>query len=130
MAGIDIFKKHSKKQEEDNYKALFREYFASMCLFAEHYLGDYEMARDAVHDVFCRLWESAVCFDGIENKKGYLYTIVRNHCLDLIKRRNVRDRYAQNNVLVEEEGETALEIEMLREEIYNLLDKAIAQLPA
>ena len=48
--------KERTKQEEEDFKTLFRDYFVSMCIFANRYLEDGEMARDVVHDVFCKLW--------------------------------------------------------------------------
>ena len=55
MGGPHVIKKRGK-QEEENFKILFRDYFVSMCVFANRYLEDGEMARDVVHDVFCGLW--------------------------------------------------------------------------
>ena len=54
MGGPHVLKKRGK-QEEENFKILFRNYFVSMCVFANRYLEDGEMARDVVHDVFCGL---------------------------------------------------------------------------
>lgn len=47
MGGPHVIKKRGK-QEEENFKILFRDYFVSMCVFANRYLEDGEMARDVV----------------------------------------------------------------------------------
>lgn len=112
---------------EERFKTLFREYFAPLCVFAHHYLTDLDIAKDAVHDVFTDLWESPEQLDNLSNVKAYLYTLVRNHCLDLLRKKNVRNKYAAD--YQEKESEEFLETEALREEIYHQLDKAINQLP-
>lgn len=116
-------------QEEERFKALFRDYFASMCVFAGRYLQDGEMARDVVHDVFCRIWENPSELIGVANVKNYLYTSVRNRCLDALRRENIHQRYLEWEQKEEKESADFFETEMLREEVYRLLDQAIGLLP-
>ena len=83
MGDPHVIKKRGKQEEED-FKILFRDYFASMCVFANRYLEDGEMARDVVHDVFCRLWENPSELVGVANVKNYLYTSVKTCCVGRI----------------------------------------------
>lgn len=117
------------KQDEESFKTLFRTYFSSMCVFAEHYLNDGEMARDVVHDVFCGVWEDLAGLGQVSNVKNYLYTTVKNRCLDIIRREHVRDRCAERLQLEMKESEEFFEGEVLREEVYRMLDDAIQLLP-
>ena len=94
MGDPHVIKKRGKQEEED-FKILFRGYFASMCVFANRYLEDGEMARDVVHDVFCRLWENPSELVGVANVKNYLYTSVKNRCLDVLRRENIHHRYVE-----------------------------------
>ena len=112
---------------EERFKTLFREYFASLCIFAHRYLDDLELSKDAVHDVFTGLWETPLQLDDLCNIRAYLYTLVRNHCLDILRKQNVRNKYAAD--YREKESTEFLETEALREEIYRRLDLAINQLP-
>lgn len=120
---------HRSGQDEEHFKVLFREYFASMCIFAERYLDDGEMAKDVVHDVFCGIWERPSELTGVSNVKNYLYTIVKNRCLDVLRRESVCHRYVERQLAEAKQSEAYFEVEVLREEVYRLLDKAIASLP-
>lgn len=128
MGGPYVIKKRGK-QEEENFKILFRDYFVSMCVFANRYLEDGEMARDVVHDVFCGLWENPSELVDVANVKNYLYTSVKNRCLDVLRRENIHHRYVEWEQENEKEREEFFEIETLREDVYRLLDQAIQLLP-
>ena len=101
MGDPHVIKKRGKQEEED-FKILFRDNFASMCVFANRYLEDGEMARDVVHDVFCGLWENPS---------------------------DIHHRYVEWEQENEKEREEFFEIETLREDVYRLLDQAIQLLP-
>lgn len=121
--------KPSHLGHEEKFKSLFREYFPSLCIFACRYLADVESAKDAVHNVFIALWESPAQMDHLYNEKGYLYTLVRNHCLDLLRKQTVRNKYSAHLNLHTKENEEYFETEALREETYRQLDQAINKLP-
>lgn len=129
MSNRQTTRKRSE-QEEEYFKILFRDYFASMCVFADRYLHDGEIARDVVHDVFCRIWENPSELTGVSNVKNYLYTSVKNRSLDVLRRENIHHRYVEWEREKEKEGEEFFESEVLREEVYCLLDRAIQLLPA
>lgn len=115
--------------QEEQFRILFKEYFASMCLFAARFLSDPELAKDAVHDVFINVWESSAQLNHLENEKGYLYTMVRNHCLDILRKQKVQKKFSESNDWTDKESDDYLEIEMMREETYRLLEQAISRLP-
>lgn len=61
----------------------FRLYYRPLCLYALHYLGDTEEVEDVVQDCFVDLWvRMKVDRTPIENVKSYMYSMVRNRCLD------------------------------------------------
>lgn len=43
-------------------------------------------AEDVVQDVFIKLWQSRDSLDGIGNPKAYCLTLVRNACIDRIRK--------------------------------------------
>lgn len=55
--------------------------------FAHRMLGDPENAKDTVQVVFCKLWENRSKLDALQSKKGYIFRIAKNTCLDKIKLR-------------------------------------------
>lgn len=60
----------------------FQQYYRPLCLYAMHYLsGDVDRAEDVVQDCFVKLWQQEV-----SNDKSFLFTAVRNACIDLLRR--------------------------------------------
>lgn len=60
----------------------FEQYYRPLCLYAMHYLGgDVDRAEDVVQDCFVKLWQQEV-----SNDKSFLFTAVRNACIDLLRR--------------------------------------------
>lgn len=49
-----------------------------------------EEAEDVVQDMYVRLWNSLDSLDLVENPKAYCVTVIRNMCLDRLRR---ADRY-------------------------------------
>jgi len=50
-------------------------------------LGSREAARDAVQQGMLKIWESRHRLEPYENKTAYVFTVVRNICLDELKRK-------------------------------------------
>ena len=62
---------------------IFRHYYRPLCLYALHYLKYLNAAEDTVQDCFVRLLERA---DETDNYRAWLYTAVRNRCIDQLRR--------------------------------------------
>lgn len=60
----------------------FEQYYRPLCIYAMHYLhGDVDRAEDVVQDCFVKLWQKEA-----DNDKAFLFTAVRNACIDLLRR--------------------------------------------
>ena len=68
-----------------NTDALFRNYYRPLCIYALHYLHDVEQVEDVVQDCFVRLLEAT---NEPQNSRAWLYTAVRNRCIDLLRQHN------------------------------------------
>ena len=61
-----------------------------MCIrdrFAESYLYDEEEAKDLVQDLFFYIWDHANTLQVATSLKAYLYTSLRNRCLNVLRDR-------------------------------------------
>ncbi len=67
------------------FEHLFRELFKPLCGFAMKYVKDLDDARDLVHEVFISLWEKMDGLPSDTNFRSYLYTAVRNRCLNHLR---------------------------------------------
>lgn len=71
---------------EDGFEVLYRREYDAMVRVAHLLLGSTELAEEAVHDGFARVYER---WDRIDEHGGYLRTCVINRCRDLQRRRRL-----------------------------------------
>ncbi|MBD0822394.1 RNA polymerase sigma factor [Aestuariibaculum marinum] len=109
--------KSLKKGDKDAFKSIFNIYFKRLCVFALKYVDDQYTAEEIVENTLLKLWQKRSKLDKVENLKSYLYTMVRNACVDYNKqdKRLIRlDIKKHENVslndafVVEEETHAAL----------------------
>lgn len=114
--------------DKQQFEALFKSHFAHLCNFARQFVLDEEVAQDIVQKVFISLWEKREDIDPKLSIKSYLFTSVRNKCLNHIRdekkyRSQVLDLdHADFEIAVEEDhfGE---------EELKQKIEAALASLP-
>lgn len=78
-------------------EVLFKRYYKPLWRFAKDMLGDSDQAEDAVQEVFGKIWEKRGSIYISSTVKGYLYTAVRNNCLNLIKT-NARKNFLEEGM--------------------------------
>lgn len=76
--------------ERDQFDILFNQYYERLVLFAESYVGDLKTAEDMVQDVFLSLL-SRTDFGDVEYTRSYLYSCVKNGCVDYLRKLKVAD---------------------------------------
>ena len=65
---------------------LFRYHYRPLCIFALHYLKDIDVSEDVVQEAFGVLWEKLSAGEKVVNQKGYLYSVVKNRSLDILRK--------------------------------------------
>lgn len=83
---------HSLAQME----LLYKKFYVRLHRYALTFLGDEDEATDVVGEVFLQIWESWQVGATINERKNiaaYLYTRVRNSCLDHLRHRKAIDNY-------------------------------------
>ena len=124
FSDIDTVKSIDKKV----FKQLFDMHFHALCSFGNHYVLDPFVVEDLVQNVFIKLWDNKKNFNRITTIKSYLYTSVKNQCLNHLKHQ-----------LVLQKKETALAFDLkhdhshdnlvVQEETFNQLFQEIKNLP-
>ena len=112
------------------FDELFREYFKPLCAYCQFKFGfDIEVAKDAVHTSFVRLLESNYQCSFDAATKTYLYRIVTNVCLDLLRHEKTKQQHLRviktNSSEADADESTVAEFKELQNDINN----AIAELP-
>lgn len=89
--------------KEKQFKALFEKYYTKLYYSSLAIVRDEDDARDIVNDVFAHIWEKHDSFEDTVNSM-YLYTSIRHRSLDHLKKKKVRDNYANNYMKNNDEG--------------------------
>ncbi|WP_046404962.1 sigma-70 family RNA polymerase sigma factor [Odoribacter sp. N15.MGS-14] len=122
-----IWLKQLEKGEDNAFQELFCLFYARLGSFACRLLDEQVMAEDVVQDVLYELWERKLHFENIWALKAYLYNMVRNRCLDVLKHRKVEERYFREQRLAE--NTEFFFHQLLEDEVYALLQEAVRSLP-
>lgn len=110
------------------FEELFHTHYASLCRFAAQYLNDRSDSEEIVQEVFVNLWQKRDSIDPAKQVKTYLFTAVRNRCLNYI-----RDRKKFRSFYLDVEVEQAFPIQdrdlLTSQEEMEMITKALEKLP-
>ncbi|MGZ5135750.1 MAG: RNA polymerase sigma-70 factor [Flavitalea sp.] len=115
--------------DDDAFEFLFKSHFVILCSYCQAKYGfNLDSAKEAVHSSFIKLWENRNSISDSASVKAYLYKIVSNTCLDLIKHKKViqlHEKYVMQHAQTTYQDLDLAEAKMLKVAI----DKAVAELP-
>lgn len=116
--------------EDRDFNWLFNEFYSLLCRFSMKYVLDKVVAEDIVQDLFLHLWEIRERLTSITNIKSYLYSSVKNRCLNYLKKQY------PSGVTEEDIDESGIKInlpgpeELLEnKELEKIIEKALEALP-
>lgn len=124
MVSKEITIERIKAGDEQALRLLFDKYYQALCLFAVHYLGNDAEAADVVQECFIKYWDRREDFDEFLKIRSFLYTVVRNDCLNII--RNDERRRKRLEGLADEQY---FRDSLVEEESYRLFYQAVDTLP-
>lgn len=111
------------------FHELFDRYYTPLTLFALRFLADDDAASDAVQNVFVSLYEQRLSSKPA-NVKSFLYTAVRNACLNVLKHEKVRRQYESQALMMSDDmAQDAADSLIEESEAQAKVAKALAQLP-
>lgn len=121
----EAFLREINRHTEVAYKKLYENYFSALVVYADRIVGDLEQSEDIVQSVFAEMWENHVSFTSYPAFQVYIYRVVHNKSVNLLRHRKVQLTFAQQK-FVEEEVDS--EVDVTRAETYRLLYAAIDRL--
>lgn len=113
------------------FAQLYKEYYDDLTFYTKKMVGDMEVATGIVSDAFGRLWKRRINFPSIANIRAFLYTTARNLAIDWLRRKDIRPDIPQSSILGELPESAvypSIEAEMMKMEVYRLLNTALDQL--
>jgi RNA polymerase sigma-70 factor, ECF subfamily len=115
--------------DESVFEGLFREHYGVLCGFARKFVVDSAVAEELVQDLFVQLWERREALQPEVSLRSYLFTAVRNGCLNHLKHLGIREQHQNHSQhLPSAYAADPLEV-MEHEELNARIHLAIAALP-
>lgn len=118
----------TKLVSKESFKEVFDSHFNALCAFGYKYVKDKQVAEDLVQEVYVALWNKREDFAHENAIKGFLYTSVRNSCLNHLKHQAVLEKH-EGSLIYELESEQFFSHHVIEEEAFNQLYTEIHHLP-
>jgi len=109
--------------EEKDFDYFFCQYYSALCFFAQSIIHNEEDAKDIVQDCFIKLWDGTTITQRVDTVKSFVYTMVRNRCIDYVRRKKVATKATSYLRIVEDGPEFFDELafaEMMRQIIDHI----------
>ena len=120
-----------QKGDQKAFETIFRDYYQELFFYACKFVGKSEQAEELVQDVFVHIWEKRSALNIRSSLKSYLYTAVRNRCLNHLKSQMARMEKDTDASLqhVRHTSPYSADLEVNRQELMRLIQQGIQQLP-
>lgn len=118
-----------KEGDIKQFEVLFKEYYERLCHFAIKYVKNIEQSEGVVQDTFYNIWKNHKTLNITTSLKAYLYTAVRNNCLQKLRTRSLDIKYENyyKSHYVNESISPAEELDA--KELSKVINKALNSLP-
>ncbi len=119
-----------KQGDEQAFELFFRKFYVRLCNFANKFLNNPEEAREVVQEVFCRLWERRELINPEDSLKSFIFKIIQNQSINILRKRKVESRYTEIYKLVYcEHFDFSPHESLLAKELEDSIAIAIGDLP-
>ena len=116
--------------DEEAFKKLYLEYIDQIYSFVLSICKSPELSLDVCHEVFVKVWSSREKLVSENSFKSFLFTIAKNHVLNVIKRASKqREIYHQIKSNIDYNRQRFVEEEFLYSELSGLVNSAIDTMP-
>lgn len=119
---------HKLQIDRRVFQWLFDQHFNALCAFGSRYIANRLAVEDLIQDVFISLWEQRANFEHEKGAKAFLYTAVRNKCLNHLKHLAVLKKH-EEQLIYELESNQIFSEQVIEEEAFNQLFQEINHLP-
>ena len=120
--------RHIHRGERKAFREVFENYFSALSAFGYKFVPDPSVVEDMVQEAFISFWEKRQDFNHINALKSFLYTSVRNKCLNHLKHQAVLKKH-EPALAYELESDQHFAAHVIEEETFNQLFLEIKNLP-
>ena len=118
---------------QDTFEKIYKLYYPKMFAFANNYISANEDVENIVQDVFLVLWEKKDELELSCTLTTYLFTLVKNRCLNFLRHKLIEEEY--NAQMKEELGFKLYALESMEysyhseKELQEIIQRALDTLP-
>ena len=118
-----------KEGNVSSFEIVFKKYYNPLCNYAYSYLHEREEAEEVVQSSFLNLWEKRKKLEIKISFKSYLFMMIRNACLNKIKRSNlIRKHHVEVEAFMEVSRNVTME-KVVSVELEEKVEQSIQSLP-
>ncbi len=117
------------QNDKAGFDDLFREYFKPLCAYCQYRFGlSLDESKDAVHAGFIKLLESKENLISKLSGRAYLYKVITNICLDMIRHDMVKKKHEHFVLSATDAGWNEDKVAEFKE-LQSDINKATGELP-
>lgn len=116
-----------RKRDTQTYEVVFKKYYQPLVMFVMRHVGNEDVAKDIVQDIFFKLFEGSRSLPDDFLLKSWFYRVACNAAVDYLRHLQVEDKY---KFLMAEAMISISDIdEEIDEQVYAKVNLAIESLP-
>ena len=116
-----------RRRDSKVYEVVFKKYYPLLVVFVVRHIGDEDVAKDIVQDIFFKLFERGHSLPDNFQLKSWFYRVARNAAVDYLRHLQVEDKYkflmAEGMIHIPDIDEE------IDEQVYAKVNLAIESLP-
>ncbi len=125
----ELINYYKSSNNQEYLVELYKRYSHLILFVCVKYLGNREEAKDATMDIYEKLVKT-VSSSEIDNFKNWIYTVSKNHCLMIKRKKNIKTvimdfsniHFMENDTFLHQEDENIFTEELIKEKIKELKD--------
>ena len=118
-----------KSDDKKAFEELFFDYYPKLTVFAKKYVLDMDTAKEIVQDYFVRLYETRGNLNIQTSLKSYLYSSIRNSCLNYLNQHKLHTNHAENIRIQNKDSEIDFSNTMEQTELEYRIWQEVSGLP-
>jgi RNA polymerase sigma-70 factor, ECF subfamily len=111
------------------FEMIFKTYYQSLCNYAYSFVQDRDEAEEIVQSTFLSIWEKRDNLSIHTGVKPYLYAMVRNASLNVLKHEKIKQQHAAVEMAVAERSAESVTRTVMASELEERIYKAMNKLP-
>jgi RNA polymerase sigma-70 factor (ECF subfamily) len=118
-----------KRREKVVFDYVFNYHYSALCAFASQYIDNRNSVEDLVQDFFVYLWVEAPNLKIKSSLKSYLFTAIKNRCLDYQKHNKITEKYRNFILFSTQKNEDSAEHFFAESELRQAIQTSLGKLP-